>query len=131
MFLLVWSMVLEARSVSARSKGTMAENMASQWLRQKKFVILARNFRINGVEIDILTRYFYQGEWHTILFEIKKMRRSHFLAGYPALGHRQLQRYQKALQEMVLRSGKLLNAHVGLIVFSEKGDILLFNPFFL
>lgn len=117
------------RVKSLQRRFNEGECNAVKVLREMGLRILSRNRKINGVEIDIIARYYFQNEWHLTFLEVKQIRRKHFQAGYPVLSSRQRERYQKAANAMIGLNDKLLNLHCGLIVMDELGQLIMFNPF--
>lgn len=123
------SLKISMRVKSLQRRVNEGECNAVKVLREMGLRILSRNRKINGVEIDIIARYYFQNEWHLTFLEVKQIRRKHFQAGYPILSSRQRERYQKAAKAMIGLNDKLLNLHCGLIVMDELGQLIMFNPF--
>ncbi len=54
--------------------GTQGELLAQQFLEQKGFMIIQKNYRIQGGEIDLIT----QKDGYTVFFEVKTRKSSTF-----------------------------------------------------
>ncbi len=108
--------------------GKKAEEKASAILQSKKISILARNIRFYGTEIDFLCKkndlYF--------LFEVKKMKKIHYKAGYLAFSYMQWLRYRQSINKWYTDIKKINSACIGLILFDEYLQLMDFqeNIFF-
>lgn len=102
------------------------ENSAVQYLKQNGFVVLSRNRRIGGVEIDIIGLRKKNHEKTYYLIEVKKTIEEYYRMGYPALSFSQIQRYMKAIENMNIQCGKFLDIRFALMVFNEKNHLVEF-----
>ena len=99
-----------------------SENIACYTLRNHGYQILARNYRLFGVEIDILAlknRRYY-------LFEVKQTFRKHFKQGWFPYSYAQWKRQMKAIDAWSLsastrnRSASLLASFPTAIALSQS-----------
>ena len=112
-------------------KGKSAENKAALVLRKKGYNILARNIQFYGIEVDYLAKKETDGECHYFLFEIKRMKKDHYNAGYIPFNFKQYKKYRSAIERWHSEINKVKNSHIGLMVFSENSELLDFNPYYV
>ena len=106
----------------------VTEDLAVRFLREKRYVILARNTRVYGPEIDILALNIESNEKNYTFFEVKGVRKANYLSGFPCLSIHQINRYRKAMARLQAKSKKIMNLNMGLLVFDEQGELLEFLP---
>ena len=100
--------------------GFLAEDKAILYLKDKNYEILARNRSFYGVEIDILCK---KGDTY-YLFEIKRVKKQNYMAGYFPFSYRQQQRYQKAIRRWYFDIQKIQNVSVGLLILDENLSLI-------
>ena len=103
--------------------GDLSEERASQVLKNKNYLILARNIRFYGVELDFICK---QDQSYTF-FEVKTIKKNHYDLGYPILSYRQKIRFQRSIEAWQYDIQKINNANAGLIVFDEFLNLLCFE----
>jgi putative endonuclease len=79
-------------------RGRAAEEMAARFLELEGYVVLARNLRCAGVEVDLVAR---RGDL-LVLAEVK-LRRHGLVPAARALGMRQWLRQRRAAQSLLVR----------------------------
>ena len=106
-----------------RQKGRAAENVASHWLRNQQYTILARNIKFFGTEIDILAK---SADSYTF-FEVKHTRSTYYRQGFPLMGYRQKLKYQQAIDRWQEDTNKVYNISVKLVVVNEylKPEVMI------
>ena len=95
------------------------ENIAAQFLREKGFIVLNRNNRSYGAEIDLLCTRKEDEAYY--IFEVKKVARQRGLA-YPRISQKQLSRLRKAAQRMQEKSDKFLTVRLCLLVVDKAAQ---------
>lgn len=110
-----------------------AENQAVSFLKKDGFVVLSRNRRIGGVEIDIMAlRKTDQGKVY-YLIEVKKIINKYYFSGYPPVTSNQIRRYLHAMDELNMRCGKFLDVRFAMMFFDENNRLIEFienHPFY-
>ncbi len=101
----------------------VAENQAVSLLKKKKYVILARNIRFYGVEIDIITK---KKEIYTF-FEVKRRQKSHHAALFPTISYQQKERYHHSIMNWYEDIQKIVTVCIGLLVFDENMNLIEFQ----
>jgi len=107
-------------------KNRSCENIAVNYLKTRGYRILARNKKINGIEIDILTRRKLNNTFIYSFIEVKKTKKKAFYSGYPPISFRQLQRYRQAIVFSYILNKKPFFTEISLIVFDENKNLLSF-----
>jgi len=98
------------------------EDMAASFLRTLGFVIIARNTRQHGAELDIVAKYADE----FLIAEVKRY--SAVKDGdFPALSHRQRSRLIMSAKNMQAKAGKFLSIRIALLmVNAREGSVRLF-----
>ena len=95
-------------------------------LKKGGYVILSRNRRIGGVEIDIMAlRKTEEGNVY-YLIEVKKVLNKNYYMGYPPISFNQIQRYLRAMNELNIKCGKFLDVRFTLMLFDETNKLIEF-----
>ena len=104
----------------------LTENRAVNMLKKDGYVILSRNRRIGGVEIDIMAlRKTTAGNVY-YLIEVKKIVNKNYYMGFPPVSYNQIQRYLQAMNELNVKCGKFLDVRFVLMLFDEKNILVEF-----
>jgi len=98
------------KEIVRRAYTNAEEDLAARFIRACGIVILSRNDRRYGAEIDILGRGAASAEYW--IFEIKKKS----AAAYPALSVRQFSRLRRAAKAMQSGADEFLQIRLALIV---------------
>ena len=98
--------------VNTREIGELGERIAESFLRLKGYVILRRNYRFAGREIDLLAR---RGSC-LVAVEVKLRRGDRFGRAVEAVDRRKVARLQTALSGAIRTSGESLEPQVDLVV---------------
>jgi len=95
-------------------------------LKKDGYVILSRNRRIGGVEIDIMAlRKTDEGNIY-YLIEVKKVTQKNYYMGYPPVSYNQVRRYLHAMNELNIKCGKFLDVRFALMLYDEKHRLIEF-----
>ena len=81
--------------------GNLGEDAAVKYLKKKKYIILERNFNVQGGEIDIIAK---KGDY-VIFVEVKTRSGDEYGSGAEAVNYTKQQRMIKAAQVYLLRLG--------------------------
>ncbi|MDH4263711.1 MAG: YraN family protein [Spirochaetia bacterium] len=104
----------------------VTENRAVNMLKKDGYVILSRNRRIGGVEIDIMAlRKTSSGNVY-YLIEVKKILNKNYFMGYPPLSFNQIQRYLHAMNALNVKCGKFLDVRFVLMLYDENNKLVEF-----
>jgi len=99
------------------------ENIAVSYLRRHGRCILARNMRLENIEIDILAlRRYSPHEEQIELIEVKA--RSDTNLAYNPLSKLQIDRYRKFANLLYVRAGKYLDIQIKLLMIDKKNGLL-------
>ena len=97
-----------------------AEDRAANILRNRKYIILARNIIFHGTEIDLLCKqdgtYFF--------FEVKCLKLLHYQNGFIPFQYRQWNRYKNAIHKWYTANNKVYHTSIGIIIFDHKLNLL-------
>ncbi|MDH4199116.1 MAG: YraN family protein [Spirochaetia bacterium] len=104
----------------------VTENSAVNFLKRDGYVILSRNRRIGGVEIDIMALRKKEKEKIYYLIEVKKVFQNYYSMGYPPVSFSQIQRYLQAIDELNVKCGKFLDVRFAIMLFDEKNKLIEF-----
>ena len=107
-----------------------AEDSASAYLRQKGFLILARNRRIENIEIDIIAKKKIKNIYHTYFIEVKCVRLENYNKGFTVFPRNQFLRYRKCIHLWYSQAKRSFPCHISLIVFNEHLKCIDFFPDF-
>jgi len=104
----------------------VTENRAVSMLKKDGYVILSRNRRIGGVEIDIMAlRKTPVGNVY-YLIEVKKVYDRNYLEGFPPVSFNQVQRYLRAMNALNVKCGKFLDVRFVLMLYNENNRLVEF-----
>ncbi len=95
----------------------MGENLAAEFLRQKGFEIVARNYRYRRAEIDLIAR---RDNW-TIFVEVKTRSSSGFGQPEEFVDANQTRRISEAAEEYVYSTN--WQGHIRFDIISVKLDV--------
>jgi Holliday junction resolvase-like predicted endonuclease len=102
------------------------ENRAVNMLKKDGYVILSRNRKIGGVEIDIMAlRKTPIGNVY-YLIEVKKVYNKNYYRGYPPVSHNQIQRYLHAMNALNVKCGKFLDVRFVVMLYDENNRLIEF-----
>jgi len=88
---------------TAQARGAAAEGRAADYLQQKKLVVVGRNFRVRGGEIDLICR-----DGRTIVFvEVRQRTRSDFGGAGASITAAKQARLIVAARHWLARHGEL------------------------
>lgn len=111
----------------------ITEDRAVSMLKKDGYVILSRNRRIGGVEIDIMAlRKTAEGNVY-YLIEVKRIFNKNYLMGYPPVSFHQIKRYLRAMNALNMKCGKFLDVRFVLMLYDERNRLVEFienMPFF-
>ena len=81
--------------------GNLGEDAAVKYLKKKKYIILERNFNVQGGEIDIIAK---KGDY-VIFVEVKTRSNDDYGGGLEAVNYTKQQRILKAAQVYMMNLG--------------------------
>lgn len=103
---------------STRRIGDLGERIAESFLILKGYVILQRNFRYAGREIDLLVRR----ELRLVAVEVKLRRGDKYGTAVESVDRRKLARIRTALNGVLSGSGEPLRPQIDLVVIDVAED---------
>lgn len=103
-----------------------SESVAVAGLKRLSWLVLSRNRRIAGVEIDIVARV---SRRVYSFVEVKQMSERHYSAGYPPVSQAQMKRYQKAMLEFCSMTGGRSSVFMTVIVTDGIKVIDFISPY--
>ncbi|MDR2625885.1 MAG: YraN family protein [Zoogloeaceae bacterium] len=111
----LWEKAKRARRDSESTDGMRAETLAANYLRAQGLVIVARNFRVRGGEIDLIAR---EGEI-TVFVEVRLRRSQAFGGAIGSIGLQKRRRLLLAAQHWLLRHPRQGNCRFDCVLLDD------------